>query len=96
MANLKINDFILMIDDLAEVLLERDSVELRYEYDAKFDSWHLDAEGQSDYEDYTEEAEAILRKIGIGREDEEPLFGSDVDLEPNVDPAEGTMGWEGS
>ena len=49
MANLKINDFILMIDDLAEVLLERDlerdSVELR--------------------EDYTEEAEAILRKIGI-------------------------------
>ena len=56
MANLKINDFILMIDDLAEVLLERDSVELRYEYDAKFDSWHLDAEGQSDYEDYTEEA----------------------------------------
>tara|TARA_R110000803_G_scaffold44986_1_gene95042 strand:+ start:338 stop:502 length:165 start_codon:yes stop_codon:yes gene_type:complete len=44
MANLKINDFILMIDDLAEVLLERDSVELGV--------------------DYTEEAEAILRKIG--------------------------------
>lgn len=102
MANLKINDFILMIDDLAEVLLDRDSVELRYEYDAKFDSWHLDAESQSDFEDYTEEAEAILRKIGIrgqlssNREDDKPLFGSDVDLDPNVDPAEGTMGWEGS
>jgi len=25
----------------------------------------LDAESQSDFEDYTEEAEAILRKIGI-------------------------------
>ena len=96
MTNLKINNFILMIDDLAEILLERDSVELKYEYSAKFDNWHLDAEGQSDYEDYNEEAEAILRKIGIGGKDDEPLFGSDVDLDPNVDPAEGTMGWEGS
>ena len=76
MTNLKINNFILMIDDLAEILLERDSVELKYEYSAKFANWHLDAEGQSDFEDYTEEAEAILRKIGIrgqlssNREDE--------------------------
>jgi hypothetical protein len=49
MANLKINDFILMIDDLAEVLLERD---------LERDSVELGV-------DYTEEAEAILRKIGI-------------------------------
>lgn len=80
-------EFIEMIDDLAEILIDRDGLELKYQYESKFRSYHLTAESQSDYEDYVEEAEDILRKIGIGRED---------DLDPNEDIAEGTMGWEQS
>jgi len=79
-------EFIEMIDDLAEILIDRDGLELKYQPDREFrDNYHLTAESQSDYEDYAEEAEAILRKIGIGRDD---------DLDPNEDIAEGTMGWE--
>ncbi len=78
-------EFVEMIDDLAEILIDRDGLELKYQYDSKFRSYHLTPESQSDYEDYNEEAEAILRKIGIGRDD---------DLDPNEDIAEGTMGWE--
>lgn len=80
-------EFIEMIDDLAEILIERDDLELKYQYDSEFRSYHLTSESQSDYEDYAEEAEAILRKIGIGRND---------DLDPNEDIAEATMGWEQS
>jgi hypothetical protein len=81
-------EFIEMIDDLAEILIDRDGLELKYQPDREFNgNYHLTPESQSDYEDYNEEAEAILRKIGIGRED---------DLDPNEDIAEGTMGWEQS
>jgi len=81
-------EFIEMIDDLAEILIDRDGLELKYQPDREFNgNYHLTPESQSDYEDYTDEAEEILRKIGIGRED---------DLDPNEDIAEGTMGWEQS
>jgi len=58
-------EFMEMSDALVDILLERDNVKLKYEYDAKFDNWHLDSESQSDFEDYNEEAESILYEIGI-------------------------------
>ena len=74
-----------MMDGLGAIVFDRDGLELKDQYGSEFRSYHLTPESQSDYEDYCEEAEAILRKIGIGRDD---------DLDPNEDIAEGTMGWE--
>ena len=58
-------EFMEMSDALVDILLERDNVKLKYEYDEKFDNWHLNSESQSDFEDYNEEAEGILYEIGI-------------------------------
>ena len=41
-------EFIEMIDDLAEILIERDDLELKYQYDSEFRSYHLTAESQSE------------------------------------------------